>query len=125
MVTPSEHGPNLFEAKQSTPPDGSPVAAQNHDRHKAASVKQNSIASSLGSGLSELQKLQALSDLSKQQAPHWLPAGPEDLSADLRLAQKLQQEELRYHQLHSRADAEKRKLKKETTLDAFFKRPAR
>ena len=125
MVAHSEHGPSLCGADASTPPDGRPVAAQNHDRHKGASVEQNSIASSQGSGLSELQKLQALSDLSKQQAPHWLPSGPEDLSADLRLAQKLQQEELRYHQLHSGADAAKRKLKKEATLDAFFKRPAR
>ncbi|CAL5220492.1 g2519 [Coccomyxa viridis] len=77
------------------------------------------------SRLTELQKLQALSDASKQQAPQWVGSSPADLSADLRLAQKLQQEELRWHQLHSRADTAKRKLKKESTLDAFFKKPAR
>lgn len=93
------------------------VQAQGHDRHTSASCQ--SMRSS------ELQKLQALSDASDEQAPQWVDSGPADLSADHRLAQKLQQEELRWHQLHSKADTAKRKLKKESTLDTFFKRPAR
>ncbi len=97
--------------------EGGAVQAQNHDRHSSASSE--------GLRLIELQKLQALSAASKHQVPQWLDSGSDDLSADLRLAQKLQQEELRWHQLHSRADPAKRKLKKESTLDAFFKRPAR
>ena len=113
----SECGPGPPGVTVSRPFEGNEVQAQNHDRHSSASSE--------GSRLTELQKLQALSDASKQQAPRWLGSGPEDLSADLRLAQKLQQEELRWHQVHSRADTAKRKLKKESTLDAFFKRPAR
>lgn len=73
----------------------------------------------------ELEKLRAMSQSGQQRAPQWVS---EELSADLRLARKLQEEELRWHQIHSRADAAKgikRKLKKESTLDAFFKKPAR
>lgn len=113
----SEHGLSPFGVLGSRTSADCEIQAQNHDRHSSAS--------SAGSRLTELQKLQALSDASKQQAPQWVGSSPADLSADLRLAQKLQQEELRWHQLHSRADTAKRKLKKESTLDAFFKKPAR
>ncbi len=99
--------------------------AQNHERHRdAASITSHSTASQ-DVPPTELQKLQALSKTSQQGHPQWLAPREGDLSADLRLAQKLQQEEMRWHQIHSRADSAKRKSKKESTLDAFFKRPAR
>lgn len=78
-----------------------------------------------GVSLSELQKLQAMSEDGQRPAPNWALGDSVELSADLRLAKKLQREELRWHQIHSRAEAGKRKLKREGTLDAFFKKPAR
>ena len=82
-------------------------------------------SSDTGVSLSELQKLQAMSEDGQRPAPNWALGDSDELSADLRLAKKLQQEELRWHQIHSRAEAGKRKLKREGTLDAFFKKPAR
>ena len=77
--------------------------------------------------LSELEKLQRMGVSGQQQAaPQWVSQSSEVMSADMLLAQKLQEEELRWHQIHSRANAAqalKRKLK-ETTLDAFLKKPA-
>ena len=113
----SRHGLGPSATTMERTPEYCDVQAQNHDRHN------NMASQSLQP--TELQKLQVLSEASDQQAPQWVGSGPTDLSADLRLAQKLQQEELRWHQLHSKADTAKRKLKKESTLDAFFKRPAR
>lgn len=101
------------------------VQAQNRERHSdAASIASRSTASQ-GVAPTELQKLQALSKTSQQRPPQWLTPSEGGLSADLRLAQKLQQEEVRWHQIHTRANSAKRKPKKESTLDAFFKRPAR
>ena len=82
-------------------------------------------SSDTGVSLSELQKLQAMSEDGQRPAPNWALGDSDELSADLRLAKKLQREELRWHQIHSRAEAGKRKLKREGTLDAFFKKPAR
>ena len=78
--------------------------------------------------LSELERLERMKVSSQQQAaPHRVSQSSEDVSADMLLARKLQEEELRWHQMHSRASAAqtvKRKLKKEATLDAFLKKPA-
>ena len=82
-------------------------------------------SSDTGVSLSELQKLQAMSEGSQCPAPNWALGDSDEFSADVRLAKRLQQEELRWHQIHSRAEAGKRKLKREGTLDAFFKKPAR
>ena len=77
---------------------------------------------------SELERLERMKVSGQHQAaPQWVSQSSEDVSADMLLAQKLQEEELRWHQMHSRASAAqtlKRKLKKETTLDAFLKKPA-
>ena len=77
---------------------------------------------------SELEKLERMKVSGQHQAaPQRMSQSSEELSADMLLAQKLQEEELRWHQIHSRASAAqtlKRKLKKETTLDAFLKKPA-
>jgi len=100
------------------------VQAQNCERHSdAASIASRSTASQ-DVAPTELQKLQALSKTSQQRPPQWLTPSEGGVSADLRLAQKLQQEEMRWHQIHSRANSAKRKTKRESTLDAFFKRPA-
>ena len=78
--------------------------------------------------LSELERLERMKVSGQHQAaPQWVSQSPEDVSADMLLARKLQDEELRWHQMHSRVSAAqtlKRKLKKETTLDAFLKKPA-
>ena len=100
------------------PSDGNAISA----RLGAQGASCQSIVSS------ELERLERMKVSGQHQAaPQWVSQSSEDVSADMLLARKLQEEELRWHQIHSRASAAqklKRKLKKETTLDAFLKKPA-
>ena len=103
-------------------------SAEPSDRNATTTKLRSQEASWQDMVLSELEKLQRTGFGTRQQAaPQWVAQSAEDVSADMLLAQKLQEEELRWHQIHSRANAVqtvKRKLRKETTLDAFLKKPA-
>ena len=104
------------------------VSREPSDRNAVSAPGRSQDASCQSMVLSELEKLQRMGLSGRQQAaPRWVPQSSDNVSADMLLAQKLQDEELRWHQIHSRANMAqplKRKLKKETTLDAFLKKPA-